>query len=276
MYCRDLLSAGGFSGSLAGLVCGCWVALSATAGTPRPASGEEPRPVFSSPVAQDDEFAGEDPDVAQYCKKKGWTTYGDERISDGTMLTALSVEQPKKRFENFALSPDDYKMLARLKTVQVLNLNWVKTTDDGLKTIARNPRWEGILLKGEDFSDAGLKALVACKSLERVHLISAENVTDGGIKELAALPKLRALDLLSTKITGSAFEAFAGHETLELLRLDYAEHLTDEGIKHLAKLPKLDDLEIHGGFSQKPKLTTAGIAHLLRGECQPDSSLRTD
>jgi len=73
--------------------------------------------------------ADEDPEVIAHCKAKGWSLMRDIRISDGKRLVFLSV-RGGKLFEDVSLTPDDYKMIAKAKTVQVLALGSVKVADD--------------------------------------------------------------------------------------------------------------------------------------------------
>src|SRR5262249_25083982 len=152
-------------------------------------------------------------------------------------------------------------MIAKSKTVQVLDLRQVNNTDDGLKTIAGIAQLQGIVVRGEEVTDAGVKELTRCKNLDNVVLVSAEKVTDAGIKELAALPKLQVLYLMVMKLDGSAFEAFAGSKTLESLTLDMVNGFTNEGAKHLAKLPNLKELKVKS--LGKTSLTAAGIKAMV-------------
>src|SRR5207248_4735475 len=124
------------------------------------------------------------------------------------------------------------------------------------------PQLEGIIVSGEDVTDAGVKALAGCKSLDNVALFGTKKVTDAGVKELAALPKLQALYLAFMPLTGSCFEAFAGSKTLTSLTLDYVEGFTDDGARHVAKLTNLTELKITGGFAERP-LTAAGIKAIV-------------
>jgi hypothetical protein len=206
--------------------------------------------------------ATEDPEVAAFVKKKGWSLFRDMRILDGKMIVVLGVQNRDKPFEDVALTPDDYKMIAKAKTVQLLDLRTVKATDDGLKTVADMPQLEGIIVKGDDVTDAGIRALAKCRSLDNVSLLFTKKVTDAGVKELAALPKLQILSLSGLTLTGSAFEPFAGSKTLKFVTLDYVDGLTDDGAKNLAKLPNLDALKIGRGFGET-KLTAAGIKAIV-------------
>ena len=201
--------------------------------------------------------AEEDPAVTAYFKKKGWWFIRDIRIVDHRPIVILTVEDREKPFENITISADDYKMIARSKTVQMLDLRKVKNNDEGIKAVAGIPQLQAIMIDGDDVTNAGIAALAKCRSLETVMLLT-KNINDAGLKELAALPKLRWLYCSFMNLDGSAFAAFAGSKTLESVTLEYVDGFTDDGAKHLAKLSKLNELKIRAGFGEK-KLTTAGI-----------------
>jgi hypothetical protein len=213
-------------------------------------------------------LTSEDPEVAAYFKKKGWNSYRSGRIdrflriSDGKWMV-LFVVNSEKYGQDVTLTADDFKMIAKSKTVQVLNLDHVKnTSDDSLKVIAGIPQLQSITIRSEEVTDAGIKALAQCKSLESVTLLSTKKVTDAGIKELAALPKLRSLDLFMITMNGSAFGAFAEAKALESLILDTVEGINDQGAGHIAKIPNLNELKIISGFGEQ-KLTASGIKAIV-------------
>jgi Leucine-rich repeat (LRR) protein len=153
-------------------------------------------------------------------------------------------------------------MIARSKSLQALNLGKVKTTDEGLKTVAGIAQMENIIVDGKGVTDVGIKALAASRSLDTVALTSVKQVTDAGIKELAALPKLQSLILMDCTLDGSAFEAFAGSKTLKSVKLSLVEGFSDNGARHLANLPNLTELEI-STMSGNNKLTAAGIKAIV-------------
>src|SRR5262245_56720847 len=70
-------------------------------------------------------LAAEDPEVAAYIKKKGWSLNRDMRVGDLKWMVFLTVESSEKPFEDVSITADDAKMIAKSKTVQVLNLNKV-------------------------------------------------------------------------------------------------------------------------------------------------------
>ncbi len=174
----------------------------------------------------------EDPEVLAYFTEKGWKLHTDVRWTDNKQLMYLSVSHtvPGKG----SLTADDYKMIAKSKTLQLLDLTSVNCTDDGLKVIAGIPQMEAIIVQGEEVTDAGIKYLGQSKSLDNITLIG------------------------TTKLDGSAFAAFAGSKTLTSITIDSLDSFTDEGAKYLAKLPKLNALKIGKGYGDI-KLTAAGI-----------------
>jgi internalin A len=232
--------------------------------SPQPGSGGEPsNPEIKDPlVGLGKTPDNENPEVLAYLKGKGWKLYTDMRISDGKRQVYLTVEDKNKPYEKVAISNDDYKMIAKSKALQVLDLRNVECTDDGLKAVAGIPQMEGIIVFGEETTDAGLKALAQSKSLDYVSLFGTKKVTDAGVKELAAMPKLQTLYLAYFTLDGSAFEAFAGSKSLNSITLEFMDGLTDDGAKHLAKVPDLKELVIKSGFGEK-KLTSAGIKSIV-------------
>jgi len=62
-------------------------------------------------------------------------------------------------FEDITITPDDYKMIAKAKTPQVVDLRKVKATDDGLKTGRAMRSSKASSWKGDDITDAGIKAV---------------------------------------------------------------------------------------------------------------------
>ncbi len=248
-----IVSAAAFA-TLAGLAIGGARADLPSTGAPKDAAKTGASgPLAGSPT-------DEDAEVAAYFKKKGWSLYVAERTADGKSLFSMIVSGDKQ-FENITLTPDDYKMIGKSKTVQLLDLRKVNNTDDGLKALVGMPQLQGIVVFGDDVTNAGIKALAQCKTLEQIILMTKKG-TDAGVKELAALPKLRMLHLQFMTLDGSAFEAFAGSKTLQSVNLEYVEGFSDDGAKNLAKLPNLNELKIGSGFGER-KLTTAGIKAIV-------------
>jgi Leucine-rich repeat (LRR) protein len=198
----------------------------------------------NSPPVYGSTPAGEDPEVVEYVKKKGWRLYNDQLASNGESIVSLEFHRTDKT----SLTADDCKMIARSKTAQWVNLRNTDVTDDGLKVIAGAPELKVVALEGSIVTDAGMKALAGCKKLESVNLYLTDKVTDAGVKELAALPKLRSLFFYGLKLNGTGLAAFAGSKTLESVDLGVEGNLTDEGVKTLAELPNLKNLSLGHGY----------------------------
>ena len=234
---------GRFSRTISGAVFLC-LAFALAGGCQK---GRTPPPNYS--VAQPDESsalpttlevgkhppADEDPEVVEYIKKKGWEMF--RGVMDDRPIVILSIYDRDKPAERISLTADDYRMIARAKTLEALNLRCVHCTDEGIAVIAGIGRLEWICISGDA-------------------------VTDAGVKVLAGLPKLRTLELAFVTLDGSAFEAFAGSKTLGSVTLEYVDGLTDDGITHLGRLSNLHTLKIRLGLN-KAELTTAGIRALV-------------
>jgi hypothetical protein len=220
---------------------------------------EEASPDPTGPAAA----AKEDPAVSDHVKKKGWSLNNDLRVSDDKPVVILSVGKSGNPLEKVTLAPDDYQMIAKSKTVQVLDLSSAKeVSDDGLKALVDIPQLLTIAFSDAAVTDASMKILAKCKSLDSVILRGTKKVTDAGIKELAALPNLKFLYVGLMNLDGSGFEPFAGAKTLRSLTLEFVDGLNDDGAKHLAKIPNLDELKIGKGFAEQ-KLTSAGIKTIV-------------
>jgi len=131
-----------------------------------------------------------------FFKSKGWLFKDNWK---GERLNCLIVKG-----EN--LVADDFKIIAKAKTVQVVNLEGCKqTTDENLKLIAVMPKLEVIIIEGKAVSDAGIKSLAACKTIDSITLQFTTNVTESRVKEFATLPKLKYLAIVAARLP-SIFE----------------------------------------------------------------------
>jgi internalin A len=203
-----------------------------------------------TPELPTDVSAEEDPEVFAYFRKRGWYLSRSERPVDGVRRVYLVARG--------TLSDEDFKMIARSKSLQVLDLTQANTTDGTLQAVAAVPRLEGVFVKGNNVTDAGVQALARSRSLSIVALVQTEKVTGKGVKELATLPNLRMLVASFVTLDESAFEALGGAKTLEFLALHYVNGMNDEGVRHLANLPDLNVLKLDSGYVGN-KLTTKGI-----------------
>jgi Leucine-rich repeat (LRR) protein len=207
--------------------------------------------------------ANEDPVLVEHAKKNNWWLLRDMRVSDGRPVVVLAVKNTDKNFDDIEITLDDYKIIAKTKTVQVIDLTKVKNpSEEGLKLIAGIPTLDTLSLSGEGVADGCLKTIAQCKTLEIVSVAGAKKATAAGIKELATLPKLKEVHLSFMEIDGAALAAFGDVKTLQVVKLQYADGLTDDGVKQLARLPNLNELRIGKGFGTST-LTSAGIKAIV-------------
>jgi hypothetical protein len=246
------------------------------------ATVEPPRPDTPAVAAQSTPPApvaarstGEDPEVVAHARKRGWQLGPDEWLQDGIPIAGLSVPASGVMlFGKASLTDDDYKMIARSKTVQLIDLRFVSCTEEGLKVMSKAPAVRGIILSGDRVTDKAMKTLGEWKSLELVGLFGETKVTDAGVKELVALPRLRSLHFTNLHLNGSCFGAFAGSKTLQSIVLQDVEGLTDDGVRRFADLPKLNRLEIGRGYTVEP--IKAIVAKHLPAKFEFDKSLIDD
>jgi Leucine Rich repeat len=127
-------------------------------------------------------------------------------------------------FNSPGATDDDLAMIARISTVQQLDLTHVVTerkgsaihchnggaphvTDKGIKAIATLPHLLRLNVYRSQITDQGCIALSESKSL--ITLGADETaITDEGLRALAKIPSLRRLGLQSTKITPAGIEEF--------------------------------------------------------------------
>jgi internalin A len=215
-----------------------------------PTEQKSSEPVRSKPI----DPKNEDPEVLALVNKKGWKIIYDQPLYG--RLTHITIEDSEYKK---AVTDDDYKTLAKSKTVQSLVL--YNVDDAGLKALAAIPHLEKILVSGKAVTDVGIKALASCKTLKKITL-HTDNVTDAGIKELAVLPNLQELNCGFMSINGSAFEAFKQCKTLTSLDIDYVAQFNDDGVRHLSLLPNLNELTIKKG-DKDSKFTSAGLKMIV-------------
>jgi hypothetical protein len=136
-----------------------------------------------------------------------------------------------------------------------LALGHTKVTDEGLRELARLKSLQSLHLYSADVTDAGLKELAALKNLQSLYLGSTK-VTDAGLKKLAGLKSLQSLYLYSTEVTDAGLKELAGLKSLQSLGLGSTK-VMDMGLKELAGLNRLKSLNLAG-----TKVTGTGLKEL--------------
>jgi hypothetical protein len=226
----------------------------------RPVPKPDPKP---DPPDEGDLWKREDPEVAAFFKKRGWVLRVTEREPDDHPTVQLAF---RKRFADSdvpELSADDYRLIAKSKTVEWLDLTWVTPhpNDEALAILGTMPRLNTIKIHWDSVTDKGVKALAQARGLEVIDLQSLQ-VTDEGVAALAALPKLKHLGLRGLPFTGTGLRPLTATSTLESFEIDTCEQFNDDGASVLAELPRLKILKL--GFFRAPRVTSEGFKAILR------------
>ena len=187
-------------------------------------------------------LAGEDADVRKHVQDKKWVVKAAQILEtiDEKPLT-LTVGSDDSPSEDATLGEDDLKVLAKLKTVQCVNLPRIKNADAACRKLAGLPQLVGVsLVQGE--------------------------VSDESVMELAKLPKLKYLHLnVVCKVSGSCFKAFENSQTLESVIFGFLVPMDAGATKSLGKIAKLNYLHIMDVYRNKTdgKLSTDGIREII-------------
>jgi hypothetical protein len=122
----------------------------------------------------------------------------------------------------------------RVRTLTALSLAGCRQlTDAGLRHLARMPSLQHLDLTGTAITDAGLEVLAHLPQLRTLSLAS-NRVTEAGVGVLARCDELEELNLGVAPETGdAAVRALAGKRNLRHLRVA----LSDAGLSHLHDLP---------------------------------------
>jgi Leucine-rich repeat (LRR) protein len=157
--------------------------------------------------------------------------------------------------------------LAKLKSLEELELGGDKMTDAGLQHLAELPRLEYLLLWGrfsdagiahlkklpalrtvniniEQFGNLGMRHLSECPRLERIGVHWMENVTDEGLACLKDMPTLKKLDILHSQVTDAGLVHLSRIDSLDYLMLP--GRVTETGLHHLRGLTGLKFLWVSG------------------------------
>ena len=215
-----------------------------------PARAEPPKRI-------DRKLADEDKDVAALIKAKGWEFRKTFNLHARGELVQLTIENKEKPFEQVKPSAEEWKTLAKSKTVQFLFMLHVDVDDDALQSIAAMESLEVLLVSSKFVTDAGMKHLARHPRLW-VLTLSADGVTDAGLAALAAAPSLQRLNIVGGKQTGTGLAAFSASKSLEQLNISIADEFNDDGAKAVAGLTRLRELQLGRG-----KMTAAGLRAIV-------------
>jgi hypothetical protein len=114
-------------------------------------------------------------------------------------------------------------LVARMHSLQMLDLSWGPITDDGLAHLAELTRLKVLNLCGTRITGAGLRHLMRMKDLQELDL-SFTNIDNDGLANLSGLKRLRRLDLSDChQVSEAGLAHLKGLENLEWLSVSNAD-----------------------------------------------------
>ncbi len=148
----------------------------------------------------------------------------------------------------------DYNDQGRIRAVELIKS---KITDDDLKCLARLPSLEILEIGGGKVTDAGTVHLEGLVQLQKLYLHDLP-LTDAALRHLARLPNLRVLSLQRTRVTGKGLVHFKGHKNLNVINLSFTK-ADDTALAAMKHIPNLDTIAVEATL-----VTGDGLRHLNR------------
>jgi hypothetical protein len=164
--------------------------------------------------------------------------------------------------------------LARMPSLQYLDLTGTSVTDDGLQVLRHLPKLRTLSLAWNRISAEGIGVLAHCDELEQLNLFASAEIGDAAVRALAGKRKLRLLRIALTDAGlpllhelpvfkswqgGEAELGLVGHKSLPN-QLSLRGTFTDAGLRHLRGLDGLVALDIDDSHLA---ITAAGLEPLI-------------
>ncbi|MGH9372854.1 MAG: hypothetical protein ACRD15_15120 [Vicinamibacterales bacterium] len=164
--------------------------------------------------------------------------------------------------------------LARMPSLQHLDLTGTSVTDAGLEVLRHLPELRTLSLAWNRVTEAGIRVLAHCDELEHVNLGASAEIGDAAARALAGKRKLRHLRIALTDAGlpllhelpvfkswqgGEAELGLVGHKSLPN-HLSLRGTFTDAGMRHLRGLDGLFGLDIDDSHLA---ITAAGLEPLI-------------
>jgi len=140
---------------------------------------------------------------------------------------------------NPAVTDKPLKSIAKIPSLDMLVLSTTGVTDEGLKDIARLPKLGELFLSSTPVTSSGMDHLVPLQSLQRLVLVNT-NVDDQGLAAIGKLRGLRHINLSRTKVRGDGIAALANLPNLKYLQLDGCLIEDGSGLGKLKQITYLD------------------------------------
>ncbi len=161
-------------------------------------------------------------------------------------LRKLESEREKVTSLQINYCPIDAKVLAtvaKLTSLQSLNLAYTDLTDDDLSRLKHLTRLETVWFPFTKISDQGLPVICQLPAVSTIGLDSTR-ITDAGLRFLGSQKQIRRLHVGGNDISDAGVAALANLTSLRELRINHNEQLTNASIASISSLAELQVLQI--------------------------------
>jgi hypothetical protein len=184
------------------------------------------------------------------------TQAGGKVKADGGVATEVYFK------DSSALTKEHYRAIGGLAKLRSLTLyNQCTLTDETLALLSTLESLEDLEIDGAKITDDGMKALASLKNLRKCvffHL-GKEKFTGAGISRLAALPRFESFGCGGCSFNDEGMAACAKLPRLRELRI-WHTMATDAGVARLAGMTTLKIVQLGPQFT--PRITDASVATL--------------
>ncbi len=224
------------------------LSLLSLAGLLQVASGSE----ADGPVASERKFADKIADLGGWCEIDN-----NGHVVEVNMAYQLTAEG--QRIKNVFDNDDALAIAPHFQKLERLVLSGPQASDHALSHLERMKNLRELtLLDATEVTDVGIRCLIGCSSLRRLHVTNS-GIGNESLQILSQLSELKELFLKNNALTDDGLSHLAQMRQLEQLHIGGRRcKVTDAGIRHIASLP-LTELGL-----QNCQITDAGVAQIAR------------
>ena len=207
-------------------------------------------------------------------------------FKDDWLRYIVRLPLTRLRLSTTDVGEEGIRYVCRIKSLEKLDFEGVKLSDDSLQLLTTLPRLSELNLRGAAFTHEGLRAIKGLPRLSYLN-VAYTHVDDSDCQTLDAAPALISISLENTDVTGTGL---AKLRKVYILRLQHCKLNDADIITGVTKLPNLHTLDLsftdvtghslaalakakqlrHVILDQCPKITDADLVQFrrLRPDCK--------
>ncbi len=166
----------------------------------------------------------------------------------GTSITGGGLKYlthlPLKNLQMNQTGVSDLDNLAKIPSLECIELNKTLIKDDCLRSIAQLPNLRTLKVHEDNLHDEAINEILKHKNLEYLSIGSNSGITDDGVNKLMDLKKLRVLRLSADRVSDDGLRRVEQLKDLRVLDLNGTD-ITDKTVARVSRL-NLQDLSLSG------------------------------